>query len=160
MDPSARLFLCAACRCQVVVCRACDRGQSYCGRACAEEVRRARQREARRRYAASRRGRLANAARQAAFRARTRSRSAPEVTDQGSEPVAAPATSAASTSSAAIGRTTTAQGASVVATDDEGAVRCRFCRRPCSALLRRAFLRPEARGARHRRARRGADPDP
>ena len=30
MDPSARLYHCARCHCQVILCRRCDRGQVYC----------------------------------------------------------------------------------------------------------------------------------
>ena len=34
MARSARLFLCARCRDQVLLCSHCDRGQVYCSRAC------------------------------------------------------------------------------------------------------------------------------
>ena len=54
---SSRLFLCGRCRRQVVICRRCDRGQVYCGPDCALEVRRRNQRDARRRYQATDRGR-------------------------------------------------------------------------------------------------------
>lgn len=73
-----RFFLCNRCRRQVVICSRCDRGQVYCGRDCATEVRRSRQREARRRYQASERGRQLHADRSRRFRARGR-----RVTDQG-----------------------------------------------------------------------------
>lgn len=36
VDQSARLFLCACCRIQVLVCRQCDRGQRYCADGCAD----------------------------------------------------------------------------------------------------------------------------
>ena len=40
-DPlSGRLFLCAGCRDQVIVCSCCDRGQIYCAGGCAREARR------------------------------------------------------------------------------------------------------------------------
>ena len=74
----SRLFLCLHCRQQVVICSRCDRGQVYCGRACASEVRHSRQREARRRYQASERGRQMHADRSRRYRARSR-----RVTDQG-----------------------------------------------------------------------------
>jgi hypothetical protein len=80
-----RLFLCLCCRQQIVVCSRCDRGQVYCGRECASEVRRSRQREARRRYQASERGRQMHAARSRRYRARGR-----RVTDQGRILVAPP----------------------------------------------------------------------
>ena len=53
MLPSARLFLCARCRSQVVLCRACDRGQLYCSPDCSAASRTDRQRESRRRHASS-----------------------------------------------------------------------------------------------------------
>ena len=73
-----RLFLCGRCRQQVRICRRCDRGQMYCGRECALEERSGRQREARRRYQASERGRQMHADRSRQYRARRR-----RVTDQG-----------------------------------------------------------------------------
>ena len=73
-----RLFLCLRCREQVVICSRCDRGQVYCGRECASEVRRSRQRQARRRYQASERGRQMHADRSRRYRAR-----GSRVTDQG-----------------------------------------------------------------------------
>lgn len=75
----SRLFLCARCRCQVVICSRCDRGQIYCGPGCAQEARRCNQRKARARYQASVRGRKMHAQRSGRYRARHR-----RVTDQGS----------------------------------------------------------------------------
>jgi hypothetical protein len=43
---TARLFLCARCRAQVVICRDCDRGQIYCTSRCAQDARRNAQRAA------------------------------------------------------------------------------------------------------------------
>lgn len=73
-----RLFLCLSCRVQVVICRRCDRGQSYCSANCALEARRCKQREARRRYQTSDRGRQMHVQRSRRYRARNSS-----VTDQG-----------------------------------------------------------------------------
>ena len=42
----ARLFLCARCQAQVLVCSCCDRGQIYCASGCAREARRQAQRAA------------------------------------------------------------------------------------------------------------------
>ena len=36
MQSSARLFNCARCRRQVVICSHCDRGNRYCGKRCAQ----------------------------------------------------------------------------------------------------------------------------
>jgi hypothetical protein len=77
-DGICRLFLCSRCRVQVLVCRRCDRGQIYCFGACAQEARRERRREARRRYQATDRGRAMHADRNRRYRARRRC-----VTDHG-----------------------------------------------------------------------------
>jgi hypothetical protein len=61
--PPARLFLCADCRAQAVICSCCDRGQVYCAGDCAQRARRRKQDAAGRRYQTSRRGRLAHAER-------------------------------------------------------------------------------------------------
>jgi hypothetical protein len=73
MDRSARLFLCARCRDQVLLCSHCDRGQQYCSRACSSMRRRERRRETAERYQSSRRGQLKHAARTARWRDRRRS---------------------------------------------------------------------------------------
>jgi len=53
-DPlSGRLFLCAGCRQQVIVCSCCDRGQIYCTGACAKQARRRTVQQAGRRYQVS-----------------------------------------------------------------------------------------------------------
>jgi hypothetical protein len=67
---SCRMFLCARCRSQVLVCRRCDRGQIYCVGTCAQQARRERQREARRRHQATPRGRAMHAERNRRYRAR------------------------------------------------------------------------------------------
>ncbi len=59
MQSSARLFNCARCRCHVVICSHCDRGNIYCGKRCSETARRQSQREASGRYQRTRRGRFA-----------------------------------------------------------------------------------------------------
>ena len=78
MQATGRLFLCAHCRAQVIICRRCDRGQRYC-KSCAKEVRRTRMREAGRRYQKTRQGRFAHAERARRYRARRK-----KVTHQGS----------------------------------------------------------------------------
>jgi hypothetical protein len=59
----ARLFVCARCRAQVLLCSRCDRGQRYCGRDCSRAARQGSRREAAQRYQRSRAGRLAHAQR-------------------------------------------------------------------------------------------------
>ena len=68
----ARLFLCARCRCQVLICSHCDRGQQYCGARCSGLARRESLRGAGRRYQHSRRGRHCHAERQRRYRRRCR----------------------------------------------------------------------------------------
>jgi hypothetical protein len=70
---SGRLFLCAGCRAQVVICSCCDRGQVYCNAGCGTRARRKTIQEAGRRYQASLRGRRAHAARMGRYRARRQS---------------------------------------------------------------------------------------
>jgi hypothetical protein len=69
---SGRLFACARCCVQVVLCRRCDRGQIYCGRRCSDTARREFQREAGRRYQRGRPGRVRHAARSRRWRERQR----------------------------------------------------------------------------------------
>jgi len=80
MPDTGRMFVCALCRSQVVVCRRCDRGQIYCGRSCATSARWAAQKAAGQRYQSSRPGRFAHAARARRYRARCKI-----VTHQGSD---------------------------------------------------------------------------
>jgi len=72
MKNTARLFNCASCRRQVVLCRRCDHGNVYCSRDCGERARRDAQRLAGRRYQDSRRGRHKHAQRQRRYRERRR----------------------------------------------------------------------------------------
>ena len=71
---SARLFLCARCRDQVLLCSHCDRGQLYCSPACSVAGRRELRRQSAKRYQNSHRGRLKHAARAACWRSRRRSK--------------------------------------------------------------------------------------
>jgi hypothetical protein len=81
MEPTARLFNCARCRRQVMLCSHCDRGNLYCGRGCAQQARRESLSAAGQRYQRSRRGRFCHAERQRRYRARQQ-----KVTHQGSPP--------------------------------------------------------------------------
>ena len=79
MELPGRLFVCAACRVQVMICSHCDRGQIYCPGPCALRARRESLRAAGRRYQSTRRGRHAHAERTRHYRARRN-----KVTHQGS----------------------------------------------------------------------------
>ena len=68
MDQPARLFLCARCRVQVVLCSRCDRGNRYCGRACSHQAREDARRQTAQRYQRSWHGRIAHAQRSRRWR--------------------------------------------------------------------------------------------
>jgi len=133
MSPSARLFNCARCRCQVVICRRCDRGNLYCGAGCADQARREAQRLAGHRYQAGRPGRLTHAARQRRYR--ERQRQPQKVTHQGSAPQTGGALLLCRT------------GGPVPASQRQAArptpaqFHCHFCRRHAAPFLRLDFLR-------------------
>jgi len=127
---SARLFLCAGCRVQSLICSCCDRGQIYCCGDCAARARHRALRAAGRRYQSSRRGRLAHADRTRRYRAHRKN-----VTHHGSpEP---PPDDLLSLGSPAI--------ASDAAIPEEWPRRatshCHWCGRRCPEFVRREFLR-------------------
>lgn len=130
MDPSARLYHCARCHCQVLLCRRCDRGQVYCADDCARQARRDSLRRAGARYRATRRGRLNNALRQRRFRTRQQ-----KVTHQGSVAVAAPA----------VLRVSRPVSDRVWGHGQAETLRCQRCGCICSPFLRRDFLRSPVR---------------
>jgi len=130
MQSSARLFNCARCRRQVVICSHCDRGNLYCSKRCSQTARRESRREAGRRYQKTRRGRFAHAARQRRYRQRRRAK----VTHQGSPPEVADEMLPAESRTSA-----REQDVSVVPSGD--GLRCHLCGQACAPFLRLAFLR-------------------
>lgn len=76
MDRPARLYLCARCRVQVILCSRCDRGNRYCGRQCRYQAGEQARRETAQRYQRSRQGRLAHAQRSRRWRQRRAARDA------------------------------------------------------------------------------------
>ena len=132
MRPSARLFFCARCHGQVILCRACDRGHIYCGKGCAQAARRASQQRAGARYRRTRRGRWNNAERQRRFRARrqkvTHHRSAPQL-----PPAVVPDNAACADRSAFPARD-----------HDPTAIYCQHCGREVDPFLRRDYLKTTA----------------
>lgn len=155
---SSRFFLCARCRCQVVICRACDRGQIYCQGGCAEEALRDRQRRAGRRYAATPRGRERNRERQRRHRERkaARVRESADVTHRGSSEAPPTDTSTSSEPVASTGRsraapTTVSHGR---ATEDHSeAHSCAVCGSFKTVFVRLDSLWTSGRRRRRRRAR-------
>jgi hypothetical protein len=126
----SRLFLCARCRCQVVICSRCDRGQIYCGPGCAQEARRCNQRKARARYQASVRGRKMHAQRSGRYRARHR-----RVTDHGS------VQSGSLSQRAAPAVVTDAAARPDFAISPLRRTSCHCCGKPVSVFLRQSHIR-------------------
>lgn len=130
-DPiPARLFLCARCRAQVVICSRCDRGHIYCAGDCARRAGGEARRAAGRRYQASHRGRLLHAIRARRYRVRQKN-----VTHHGSPP--------ASASDLLSDASVTAARDAVSVGDEprQTAGRCHWCGCRCPPLIRQGFLR-------------------
>jgi len=129
MEPTSRLFLCARCRKQVIICRRCDRGQIYCAEGCASIARRLSVREAGRRYQQSRHGRFKQADRLRRFRLRKQN-----VTHQGSS----------STTGNDLLTVNSAKGDKPVVwlgqSQSANNPQCHFCGVSCSNYVRNSFL--------------------
>ena len=124
MERSARLYNCARCHHQVMICSHCDRGNIYCSKSCAEQTRNRSLRAAGKRYQSTRHGRFKHAERQHRYRSRRK-----KVTHQGSpEP---PSNDPLDPRPEA--------PASVAITEVEH-IRCHFCGRLCSPFLRLDFM--------------------
>lgn len=135
MNPSARLYHCARCHAQVILCRRCDRGNIYCANGCASHARTLSQRRAACRYRSTRSGRFNNAERQRRFRARQ----AHKVTHQGSPPPFWLALLCLTLKRQAVRREQARKHTGT-------ALHCQVCHRICDPFLRRDFLRPPERG--------------
>lgn len=132
MSPSARLFHCARCHSQVIVCRDCDRGNIYCGIRCSQAARRDSLRRAGARYRRSRHGRLNNAERQRRFRARQQ-----KVTHHRSVPQSPSAVLAHNP-------VCPARASFPTRKDDPSALNCRHCGCDVDPFLRRDYLKTAA----------------
>ena len=69
-DHPGRVYACARCQREVLVCSGCDRGQRYCSVACRRQARRECLLVAGRRYQSGRAGRFAHARRACRYRRR------------------------------------------------------------------------------------------
>ena len=150
---AARLFVCARCRVQGLVCSHCDRGQIYCAGSCAQEARQHARQAAGKRYQATYRGRLNHAARAGRYRARQKI-----VTHQGSPPqprndvvpLAAVAPDAARLDEAVTASKSAASSPEVAKrcqAPTAGYWHCHWCGERCSPLVRIEFLRGRQRGS-------------
>lgn len=71
MERSARIYNCARCHCQVIVCSCCDRGNIYCSQACSSASRKESMQAASKRYQKTYAGRMKHAERQKRYRNKT-----------------------------------------------------------------------------------------
>ena len=154
-EQTGRLFQCARCQAQVLVCSRCDRGQRYCAAECADITRLSLQREAGKRYQQSRAGRHKHAARMHQWRKR-RTAAVKIVTHHSSQATPADAVLAGNESPPAIPPDSQPQppcsptasepiAHCATANTRSGLLaavwRCHWCRSPCPALIRQGFLR-------------------
>jgi hypothetical protein len=70
MCRSARLYQCARCHRQVLICSHCDRGNIYCAGDCSDLSRKEKRKEAQKRYEKTDKGKKAKAKRQQRYRQR------------------------------------------------------------------------------------------
>jgi len=145
-----RLFTCACCLAEVLVCVECDHRRRYCGPQCSQRARRQAQREAGRRYQATRAGRFTHAWRGRRYRRRKRE----ELAQVRQQALPAVADIRAATTTA----TTANRDASVACprSDADGVLAvelevpsvracqppqrfCHWCERQCHCVLKRNF---------------------
>ena len=135
MEHIPRLFSCALCHTQVVICSHCDRGNVYCGTRCSKAARFQSCRSAEKRYQLTPGGRMKHALRQRRYRERLKK----IVTDHGSH----------SPAQNALLQSVKNKANKVVISQGDLAKRCCFCRKTVSSWLRNGFLRHHtARSAR------------
>jgi len=121
---TARLYSCARCRAQTMICRCCDRGNVYCID-CALPARLEAQRRASKRYQESPQGRLNHAARQRHYRAKKTE----IVTHHGSGDTEHP-----------VGHSTKENSPIPRGLVSRQAIFCHFCFEICSQFLRVDYL--------------------
>ena len=129
MQVTGRLFVCARCRVQVLICSRCDHGQIYCAGGCSQLSRRASVCEAGRRYQRTRKGRFAHAERSRRYRQRRQN-----VTHQGS--LTPPADDLLLADSALVIAAPQASATSPTSSP----LQCQFCGVRCSAFVRVGYL--------------------
>ena len=141
--PSGRVFVCARCQAEVLICSDCDRGQRYCGSECSAQARRVGQREAGRRYQSSRAGRFAHARRARGYRQRRRQQQQPPSTSTSTSTSPKIVTHQCSQEPCAgdVLRPKLDVGRQATGCEAEPRVVCRWCARACHSVVRRGFLR-------------------
>ncbi len=123
MEHSARIFNCARCHSQAIICVCCDRGNIYCGLTCSQESRQESHRASDKRYQDTYRGRLNHAKRQSRYQERKRK----IMTDRSSQEIP-------------IGDLLQFKTKERVNTIFGNEIHCHFCDRICDSSLRMEFL--------------------
>lgn len=114
MKDVARHYLCRFCHKKVIICHACDRGNTYCGTLCSHLARRVSRQVADCKYQSNKQGKLKHAKRQRHYRLRCKK----IVTDHSSKPL-----SAHGLLSPIANKTNANLGNRTIISDD----RCHFC---------------------------------
>lgn len=130
MEPTPRLYLCALCYEQVIICTYCDRGNIYCSFFCSFTSRKNSLREAGIRYQCSIKGRLTHALRQRRYMQRKRD-SQNKMTHQGSR----------ETASDGLLSSVKNKPVKTDMNQRRELITCCFCSMPVSLLFRSRFLR-------------------
>lgn len=134
MCHNPRLFNCARCHEQVIICTDCDRGQIYCANGCAELVRQASLHAANARYQKSRKGKHNHAQRQRRYRRHQQDKNK-KVTYQGSP----------EKSDHDVLPLSPAKPNKTKLDFKTGELHCHFCKKSVSNFLRTIFLAPAYR---------------
>jgi len=132
MYDSGRIYNCARCHQQVIICSHCDRSNIYCADGCAEQSRQEKQREAAKRYQNTSNGRHLHAQRQQRYRHRQK-KEAQKVTHQGS-------TDLVIYDSITTGQKTETPKKNAPDCSKKEGIVCHFCGCQCGEHLRWAFL--------------------
>jgi len=136
MCRSARLYNCARCHHQVIICSHCDRGNVYCSGQCAKQSRLEKQQQANGRYQSTAKGKHCHATRQQHYRQRQKQK----VTYQGSVDLALYDLLLAEPE----GDKTVKKAAISPLLTDKSAHVCHFCGCRCVQQLRWVFLHQQA----------------
>lgn len=127
MEHSPRLYYCALCHAQSIICSHCDRGQIYCSDTCSRAARLKSCREAEKRYQHTPGGKHKHAARQKRYRERL----SKKVTDHGSvTPIADGLLDSVKNKTMEVDME-----------QEHRIIRCCFCKRAVSSWFRNGFLR-------------------
>lgn len=124
MEPSARLYNCARCYCQVILCSACDRNNIYCGSTCSRTARAQSCYLAGNRYQRTLRGRQKHSDRQRRYRERLKKKVTHHTSPLLPPHVVLPR-----------------QPNERISESLRGHYHCHFCGKPCSLHFRLNYLR-------------------